>query len=307
MRYKVYFFILFFSISAFLFSQNSALTFKENIFSVDDVFESAKYYEAQKDYTSAVKEWKRFLFLQNYYQLSDDDRTLVCLEKLSDYYLLINQNNWALSFINDALNYNSENSALINKLLKNKINILVKETAEKNALLRNNLELYALAFTDDVDIEIKKKAVTEILENDIKADSLNDFLYDLDFAFSVLTLDNSEHLYSKLLQSVRKLNKVHLKNPKLAAGLSVIPGFGQMYAQDLSDGLNSFLINGSLMALSAYSLLNLHFIEFSFLEFSPLYRFYRGNFYNAQKDSYEYNKKNTEKIQSEIIMLLKSL
>ncbi len=79
------------------------------------------------------------------------------------------------------------------------------------------------------------------------------------------------------------------KNPKAALVLSFIPGLGQAYAAHYSDACNAFLLNGSLIALSAWSIATANYSDFFYFELSPLFRFYRGNLYNAQKDTYEYN------------------
>lgn len=303
MKYKFFFFLIIsFSISHFLFAEQS-----ESLISLDDVFESALFYEKQQNFSSAITEWKRFLFLQNYYGLTDLSKSLTALEKISDYYIDLKQNKTALSYINEALTYDIQNPQVLKTFQNKKIILLEKESTASKNLLRNDIDLYRMAFVDDCDFEIKKNALYLILENDIKNDDFNDFIYDLDTAFSVIENERADEVYSQLLLCLLKIKKQKLKNPKVAAGLSLIPGLGQIYADDFSDGINAFLLNGSLIALSAYSLINLHFIEFSFFEFNPLYRFYRGNFYNAQKDSYEYNKKKTDKIKNEMQLLLKSL
>lgn len=95
------------------------------------------------------------------------------------------------------------------------------------------------------------------------------------------------------------------KNPKLAAGLSVIPGLGQFYAGDYKDALNAFVLDGSLLALSAYSLFNFNFFDFVLLEASPTFRFYMGNFHNAKKDVKNYNSRKTSEIAGPVLEILR--
>ena len=94
------------------------------------------------------------------------------------------------------------------------------------------------------------------------------------------------------------------KKPMLAAGLSFVPGMGQFYAHEWKDGLNALILNGSLWAISLYSVWNLNFMDFFFLEMNPDYRFFRGNLYNAQKDVYKYNKKKKIEIWSGVNKIL---
>lgn len=90
------------------------------------------------------------------------------------------------------------------------------------------------------------------------------------------------------------------KNPKLALGLSFVPGMGQFYAHQWKDGLNALVLNGALWTVSAWSVWHLNFFDFFILEMDADYRFFRGNLYNAQKDVYIYNDAQTEEILSVI-------
>jgi hypothetical protein len=90
----------------------------------------------------------------------------------------------------------------------------------------------------------------------------------------------------------------------LAGYLSIMPGLGQLYAGDYLDSLNAFLLNGSLIALSVWSLCSLDFWTFSLLEFNPLIHFMQGNMYNAQKDVYEYNQGKIKGFYSPIIDII---
>ncbi len=143
-------------LSVFLSAQNLTDDRELNIDSIDNVFEMAKLYEGQNDFVSAVKEYKRVLFLQDYFKIQNYKNNVFCLEKLSDYYYKNNQYELALSYINDGLNSCIADQQLINKFLINKINISVK-LLKNYELLRNDVALYALAFIDDCDIQIKKQ------------------------------------------------------------------------------------------------------------------------------------------------------
>lgn len=94
------------------------------------------------------------------------------------------------------------------------------------------------------------------------------------------------------------------KKQLLAGYLSIMPGLGQLYAGDYLDSLNAFLLNGSLIALSVWSLCSLDFWTFSLLEFNPLIHFMQGNMYNAQKDVYEYNQGKIKGFYSPIIDII---
>ena len=94
------------------------------------------------------------------------------------------------------------------------------------------------------------------------------------------------------------------KKQLLAGYLSFIPGLGQLYAGDPLDALNAFLLNGSIIAVSVWSLCTLDFWTFSLLEFNPLVHFMQGNMYNAQKDAYEYNQRKIKAFSGQILNIV---
>ena len=104
----------------------------------------------------------------------------------------------------------------------------------------------------------------------------------------------------EFVQAITRAQNYRGKNPKLALGLSFVPGMGQFYAHQWKDGLNALVLNGALWTVSAWSVWHLNFFDFFILEMDADYRFFRGNLYNAQKDVYIYNDAQTEEILSVI-------
>ncbi|MBR4449714.1 MAG: hypothetical protein IKS30_05890 [Treponema sp.] len=104
----------------------------------------------------------------------------------------------------------------------------------------------------------------------------------------------------EFVQAIARAQNYRGKNPKLALGLSFVPGMGQFYAHQWKDGLNALVLNGALWTVSAWSVWHLNFFDFFILEMDADYRFFRGNLYNAQKDVYIYNDAQTEEILSVI-------
>lgn len=58
----------------------------------------------------------------------------------------------------------------------------------------------------------------------------------------------------KILQLKADFGAIRYPNPRLAAWLSIIPGFGQFYCLEPGPGFNSLLLNGSLMLAGYFSL-----------------------------------------------------
>jgi len=89
-------------------------------------------------------------------------------------------------------------------------------------------------------------------------------------------------------ESIRKLfsnTKSFMRpNPKTALILSIItPGLGQFYAGDLTGGINSFLLTGTLIGIYAYLTTRLHPID-AILTILPWFqRYYQGGFDQAER------------------------
>jgi len=93
------------------------------------------------------------------------------------------------------------------------------------------------------------------------------------------------------LERVRK-NKnevIHVKNPDLAAALSVIPGAGFAYCGRYRDALVAFLLNGALIYAAYESFDNGNDALGSIITFVEL-GFYSGNIYGAKTSAHKYNR-----------------
>ena len=78
------------------------------------------------------------------------------------------------------------------------------------------------------------------------------------------------------------LEKIRL-NPKTARILSsILPGAGQLYAGDVKNGLNSFLLNGGLVVLSFYVTSSLGFVEGLISVLPWFQRYYTGGYKKAE-------------------------
>lgn len=95
------------------------------------------------------------------------------------------------------------------------------------------------------------------------------------------------------------------KNTKVAQVLSaVIPGSGQVYSGDLANGGKSFLLNGTLMTLTAYIAVKYGAAQ-SLLTFFPWFmRYYTSNIQNAAKLAEEKNLKYRSKNFERILLLM---
>lgn len=94
-------------------------------------------------------------------------------------------------------------------------------------------------------------------------------------------------------------------SPVLAQAFSwVLPGSGQLAAGYPGQALNAFLLNGSLIAVSAFSLSSGNIGDFAVLEFPNLARFYKGNVSNAKNLAVKRNSAKEAVIAEKILQIL---
>jgi TM2 domain-containing membrane protein YozV len=92
------------------------------------------------------------------------------------------------------------------------------------------------------------------------------------------------------LSLVGELEYIKYKKPKLAAGLSTIPGLGYFYTKHVGSGIISFLVN-SLFGYAVYtSIKSKNYGVASLFAFVGL-GFYTGNIQGAASSAIRYNEK----------------
>ena len=246
-------------------------------------------------YEEAEVEFKRYLFMQNYQEGKYQSGAYYALaglyEKKKDY-------NLAADCIQKAIvcmQKEGDSQSQIDALRIVHINYLELAASGKSTYLNDNLFIFSYMNLPEFSDEIKKHAYVAAICNAVSNGRIDYAKKTFESASQLLPGAWSEEQKEQITAGFEDLVSFKPKNLKLAGYLSIFPGLGQLYAQDYKDSLNAFLLNGSLIAVSAWSLCTLDFWTFSLLEFNPLLRFMQGNMYNAQKDAYQYNlKKQTE-------------
>jgi hypothetical protein len=262
----------------------------------EEVFLYAKKLEDNGMNKEASLEYKRYLFLQNYSAGSHKAESLFFL---SHYYENEGDIRTAFDYFSLLVSVLTQDTpqsieeAQLNKILLMKEIILQvqnnKLTTFDSYYNLSTVELNEFAWASKDSYAVRTTACCCLLSIALQSRNITAFQQ-----LFVKTCTAYPTLFSqaeKLLirKSIGAIYKYKPKNPMTAARLSVIPGAGQLYAHNYKDSLNAFILNGSLIAVSVYSLVNLNFVDFASFEFSPLVRFYRGNLFNAQRDAYAYN------------------
>lgn len=271
----------------------------------DDVFNFAQNLEQKGCFKEASTEYKRFLFLENH---SSNINRIIANKSLAEYYQSNKQYELSLNYISNAISLelysDKTDQKNLEKLQLLQIKILQNNANDSHLNLQLSLPINTYITFDGYSPEIRKTAWIALIKNQIINKKFPEA--QLNFTNFCTSFPDALSAQDQLAFSdgIAKVIKFKPKNQKLAMGLSVIPGLGQLYAQNYADALNAFLLNGSLITLCTYSICTLNFLDFSLLELSPTIRFYKGNFANAKSDTINYNKNKINELSAPLLEIL---
>ena len=273
----------------------------------EDLFLYAQSLHNAGAYDQAEIEYKRFIFMQNYVSTQDEYLTnaFYALAELYE-----KKQEWALAAeaIQKAivtLEQNDASQSLLEQLQISHIEFLKKSAEASNQNLSDNLFIFSYMNLPGISDAVKEHVYTAAIEDAVSRGRIEYAQKTFYQATQLLSDTWNEQQQSIILKGFENLAAFKPKNQKLAGYLSFFPGLGQLYAHDYKDAANAFLLNGSIIAVSTWSLCTLDFWTFSLLEFNPLLRFMQGNIYNAQKDAYQYNLKKQQELSAPILQALK--
>lgn len=246
----------------------------------------------------ATLEYKRYLFLQQY---AAGNHITEAASFLAHYYYERNDLNTALDFQQQVTAAYSQSAVIsqeqYGQSLQNEIALMQKILTSAQAdtdtpdVHRNMslVKLNAYAWNDDIPLKARYAACCAAMLIQSHHNEWSELQHSFVHACTAFPDLFSPQEKSSLRKYISAAMCFSPKNQMTAAWLSIFPGAGQLYAHDWQDALNAFLLNGTIIGLSTYSLINLNFIDFTAFELNPFIRFYRGNLYNAQKDTHLYN------------------
>lgn len=248
----------------------------------------------------ACTEFKRFIFVVEGSGKKAAGAQLDMLGESYNYLSLFyeQQNN-----LNQSLKYlkTKQNIKYNDKDILREINLLLKIAVKENQSLDNQLDLWCYKCLSDYSLEVSTAAAKAILYSYVECNMWDAFEEEYNQFIVLFPQALTEQQKRIVADGLHCIYKFKPKNPVLASCLSIIPGLGQLYAGDVKDSINAFLLNGSLIGISAYSLFTGGYVDFALLEMKPTVRFYKGNFYNAKKKSYEFNDQKIKKLKTPLL------
>lgn len=258
--------------------------------------------------SQACTEFKRYLFMLDYLEIQDQlaaskTKTQAFIH-LSECYEQLGNTDLAIDYLLNAINQTTGTD--LPALQLRHIRLLSKQYTVSKRDITTDYRFSAYLLLDGYNDSVKKAAAIAHLYNMIiinKPGELSPWYESYIQQYPSLFTEDEKTAFKENLDALLAFSP---KNPKLAGYLSLLPGLGQLYAQDYKDALNAFLLNGSLIAVSTWSLISMNFWDFSLLELNPTLRFYRGNLINAQKDTYQYNNKKTLQLSKPLLEILQT-
>ena len=251
----------------------------------------------------AQTEFKRYIFMQNY---SQGDFVVQAFCTLALIYEKQEQWSLAAQSIQNAINTLEETEAsdTVDALRIQHIKYLYKASQTSKKYLSDDLFIFSYMNLPQISDEVKQCAYSAAIANAVINGRIEYAQKTYEKAMELFPQGWNEQQRQAMNLGFQQLASFKPRNQRLAGYLSFIPGLGQLYAANYKDSLNAFLLNGSIIAVSVYSIVTFDFWTFSLLEFDPLIRFMKGNIYNAQKDVYAYNLKKQNEFAEPILECL---
>jgi hypothetical protein len=262
----------------------------------EDVFLYAQKLEEGGALEEAELEYKRYIFLQDY---SAGDHQTQAFTKLAGLYE--KKAEWELA--EQTLKMAIQSSINDGQAEEERDQLRLKHI-QYLSHLNDNLFLFSYIHFPDYSRQVRQAAFCADFEKTVNQGLWQNAQDKYNFAKSEFPDLFTQEESQIIEENLTAIFSYKPKKQMLAGYLSLMPGLGQLYAGDYLDSLNAFLLNGSLIAVSVWSLCSLDFWTFSLLEFNPLLHFMQGNMYNAQKDAYEYNQRKIKGFYSPIIDII---
>ena len=255
-------------------------------------------------FEQAQVEYKRYIFMQDY---SRGIHQTQAFENLAALYAQNNEWELAAQTQYKAIlsSLEDEDSAEKTDLLRQKhIFYLAQQAKAQNFSFQENLFIFSYLNLPEFSSDVKETAAFYSFKNLIETARWETAQTEFNLFTAAYPQAFTAEEYSIIQENLNNIITFKPKKLEAARYLSLFPGLGQLYAANYKDSLNAFLLNGSLIAVSVYSICTLDLWTFSLLEFEPLLRFMKGNIYNAQKDAHEYNTRHINAYTKEIMDLL---
>ena len=248
------------------------------ILNPDKQFDYAQDLFSAKDYSTAVNEYKRFIYF-----FPKDERVELAMFQVGMSYFLGRHFNESVNSFKKLTDQYFETEYSIKSYFMIS-EVYVKLKAFNLALINlNNL----IMITQDEDI--RDEAYYRIGWIHIETASWDKARH---YFKKISTKNRNKFRLERLADELDKEKLIPQKDSKLAGFLSIIPGGGYLYCERYQDALIAFLLNGGLIYAAYESFDKGHGALGGLITFVG-FGFYAGNIYGAVTSAHKFNRKET--------------
>ncbi|MCD4742755.1 MAG: hypothetical protein K8R67_09815 [Desulfobacteraceae bacterium] len=265
---------------------------KEIVLNADMQYNYAQKCFKEKDYTTAIFEYKRFINFfsdhenvtsaefkigEAFYNLKDYEKAVMAFNKI-----ILAENPEILTPPGSDL---SESNITDAYFMKSKALVLLGKFVASEVCMHNLLKITEDKITQDRAYSFLTLLYLKIAETNPDA-LIRAKKYLQEISLESVDKPQKDHLAKTLAD----MNNLKTKSPAIAGITSIIPGAGYVYCERYKDGLVSFLFNTALM-IAAYKAFDdgNHALgaAISFVEAG----FYTGNIYGSISSAHKYNRR----------------
>ena len=234
----------------------------------------ARLYSEEKNYNSAILEYKRYLFFNK----QSNNSTTALLELYKSYQAI---EDWPNAFSTIEKAYLSTNDdSLKDRIYIDKAILLIS----KGKIQRSEIILTKISKYTNYE-KIKRESY---------------YWLGLGHLYSCKWMEAKNIMkkyygesYNQYLDSIFiNSNKLDLKSPQRARLFSLfIPGLGQIYSKDYKNGMNSLILNSLTSYFLFNSIIDKKYLDALIIYYTPFERYYWGSSRNAELIANNYNQK----------------
>ena len=238
----------------------------------------ARLYSEEKNYNSAILEYKRYLFFNK----QSNNSTTVLLELYKSYQAIEDWPN-AFSTIEKAYLSIADDSLKDRIYIDKAIMLISKGEIQRSEIILTKISKYT---------NYEK----------IKRESY--YWLGLGHLYSYKWMEAKNNIkkyfgvsYNQYIDSIFiNSNKLDLKSPQRARLFSlIIPGLGQIYSKDYKNGINSLILNSLTSYLFFNSIIDKNYQNSLVIYYTPFERYYQGSRSNAELIAKNYNQRISRK------------
>ncbi len=256
----------------------------------DDMLMLAQHLYVSGNYYDAITEYKRVLFFHPEHSSKDN-----ILGMMGFSYLALGENDMAWKMFGESI------SITVSDSLKTERRIAVAVLMIERNIYSGAIELLEIV-QDDECLKTKALYVEGVMYSCMNEMSKCDLIRQKMTKNLISQNDKWSNYYLNYLENKKDFL---ISESKVEVMSRIIPGAGQIYSGYCKDGINAFLLNGTLVTYTVKNIIEKQYFNAAAIALL-LNNYYRGNIYNAKKAAKNHNDKKSLGIKNSAVGYLKA-